>query len=133
MKILNKLFFFIIIVFCILLLKLLNINKEPFFTIPNTISGIVKKGSGEGNPIFDYPTANIDNTVNLPCGIYIANSNYGDCVLLSLTKSIIECHIKKFNGNLYGKKIVLKNIQKLDGKNNRTVNIFNKGCKTQKF
>ena len=99
--------------------------------IPETISGIVIKGSRYGKHFFDYPTANLINSVNLPCGVYTASSNYGDCIVFSL--DMLECHIKNFKGNLYNKKLVLKNIKKIDGNENNykypLINILNKGCK----
>jgi FAD synthase len=135
MKIQNKLFFiFIVIVSIIFLLINTKNNIESMQNkIPETISGIVTKGSGYGKPFFDYPTANIDNHENLGCGLYTATSNYGDCIVFSFDSSRLECHIKNFSGNLYNKKIVLKNIKKLDSRVDNEkypiINIFNNGCK----
>ena len=123
----------IVLILCILLISRLKKQNELKEKIPNTISGIVRSGSGYGKPFFDYPTANIDNHEKLGCGVYTASSNYGDCIVFSFDSSRLECHIKNFNGNLYNKKIVLKNIKKLDSKVDNDkypiINIFNNGCK----
>lgn len=134
MKVHNSLFFICIVIVSIIVLLINTKNNIESMEnkIPETISGIVRKGYRNGKAFFDYPTANIDNHENLSCGVYTATSNYGDCIVLSFDSSVLECHIKNFSGNLYNKKLVLKNIKKLDGNENKYplfINILNKGCK----
>ena len=75
------------------------------------IEEIVQHGQQRGSSYYDWPTANIPNRHLFPCGIYGAESNYGKAVCIILTN--IECHIRKFQGNLYGKKLKLKKLERI--------------------
>ena len=112
-----KLILISILLFLILLILLIK-NKKQTNKLINNTSGKVIYGHQLGKNIFDYPTANIKNNINLPEGIYIANTNYGDGICMVFNKYIIEIHIKNFNKNIYGKIIKLTNIKNLKDSNN---------------
>ena len=80
----------------------------------NVINQTILKGDNICSLIYDYPTANINNTINLPYGIYKATSNYGESLcIVFYTSNIIHCHIKNFNQDIYGKKLSIYNIENI--------------------
>ena len=99
----------LIILLVIIICYLLIYSKKEFI---NKITNNIEKGDGYISRIYGYPTANIENIINLECGTYTANSNYGDCACLVINPKKIECHIKNFKGDLYGKKLKLYNIKR---------------------
>ena len=110
MKVHNSLFFICIVIVSIIVLLINTKNNIESMEnkIPETISGIVRKGYGYGKPFLIIRQPTIDNHENLSCGVYTTTSNYGDCIIFSFDSSVLECHIKNFSGNLYNKKLVLK-------------------------
>jgi len=92
--------------------KIFTIYKPLSYN--NILNQTILKGDNICSYIYDYPTANIINTINLPFGIYQATSNYGDtlCIVFYID-NIIHCHIKNFNKNIYNKKLSLYNIKKI--------------------
>ena len=62
--------------------------------------------------------------------MYTANSNYGDAVCLVLHPDKLECHIKNFDGTIYGKTLQLENIK--EAKDDRLGNLIHLGCQVKK-
>jgi len=110
-------------------------TKDAIWEDGGTIRGIVQKSKGKATPHYDYPTANLFGHHSLPSGIYTANTEYGKAIVISIrhahkeldgAKDVLEVHIKKFSGDLYGKEITLRDIKK---KNDPFAQIFNAGVK----
>ena len=101
---------YIIILFTIFIIIFYFVIYKKDIYIPKKINGKVIIGLQLGKKLFDYPTANISNSINLPKGMYLADSNFGDCICMVFHDDIIECHIKDFNKDIYGKTLKLKNI-----------------------
>lgn len=80
----------------------------------NYIEEIVRRGYQKSR-LFDYPTANIKNSLNLPCGVYQGDTNYNRPVTIySNNSNELECHIHKFNKNIYDKKLTINNIKPIE-------------------
>ena len=102
---------FIIIIYFFLIflyIKMWYQNKEYF---DNNIRGIVLDGEKVASNIYDYPTANISVKHNYNPGVYSADSNFGKCICFIPSKYSLECHIKDFNKDIYGKELVLNNLK----------------------
>lgn len=125
MKNLNS-FLLVIILFLLFLIYCNGFNIYEQFS---NINSRVIHGSKTSSNLYDYPTANIANNINLPCGIYTAESNFGDCICMVLSPFNIECHIKKFNKNIYGKELKLRNIKKIKGEQGDISYLIEKSCK----
>lgn len=94
------------------------------------IKETIERGDQKASTFYDFPTANIKNTIHLPCGMYTANSNYGDAVCLVLHPDTLECHIKNFDENIYGKTLQLANIEQ--AKDDNLAKLINVGCRAKK-
>tara|TARA_B110000003_G_scaffold72616_1_gene74007 strand:+ start:3774 stop:4130 length:357 start_codon:yes stop_codon:yes gene_type:complete len=92
------------------------------------IEEIVERGGQRGSSYYDWPTANIPNQHLFPCGVYGAESNYGQAVCMVLWDYKIECHIRNFKGNLYGKELKLRNLERI--MNDRFAAIINTYCES---
>ena len=97
-------------------------NKAKYYILhdldilvkPNYIEEIVRRGYQKSR-LFDYPTANIKNSLNLPCGVYQGDTNYNRPVTIySNNSNELECHIHKFNKNIYDKKLTINNIKPIE-------------------
>jgi len=87
-----------------------NINEDM-----TNISGTVKRGRGVAKE-YGYKTANISIEEELDCGIYNGVSQYGKTTIMSDGSNDVQCHIHDFNKNIYGEKLNIKNIKKLDNR-----------------
>ncbi len=83
------------------------------------VIGIVQKGSGTGRK-YDFPTANIKwkklpKGVNeeLYWGMTIVDNDLYHVVAWHVSKKLLECHLLRFNGDLYGKELEVVLIKKL--------------------
>lgn len=124
----NKLIIYLIIFIFIILFFF--ISKILYFKndVINTdyiLTGTVIHGFGYANKIFDYPTANLSVNHDLPCGLYTAISNYGECICFITSRDNIEFHIKKFNKDIYNKKVKLTNFIEIHDINSTSVIISN--------
>ena len=89
---------------------------------PYNITAAVKKGNQLGRKL-GYPTANIDyppHTVKLPYGVYKAEVfekpavlNWGVKPTVNGSEEGLEVHISNFDGDLYGKTINVKILDKI--------------------
>lgn len=99
---------------------LLNANK--LLSDSFSLEGKVIKGNQTGRTI-GFPTANIKypkNIVQLPYGVYKVEVFNKNCVMNWGTKptlngkdAILEVHIPKFSGDLYGEKLKIKVLDKM--------------------
>ena len=69
----------------------------------NFIEEVVRRGYQKAR-LFGYPTANIRNSINLPCGVYQGSTNYNkSATIYSNSTDELECHIhegvRDFIGN----------------------------------
>ena len=96
------------------------VSANEFLYLPYFICGKVIEGRRQGRTI-GFPTANIlpgDEKFKLKHGVYKTRvflnekeyksiTNYGEQPTFGQVKTVIETHIKDFNGNLYGKDIII--------------------------
>ena len=76
---------------------------------------MVVKGNGKFREI-DWRTANLESPpphVKQP-GLYGCMSNYGRATMFKHTNGFAEVHIHNFNDDIYGKRLKLRNIRKMD-------------------
>ena len=126
----NSIFLSIVVIFILLYFI---ISHRESFTNKYEINEPIITGANIASSKYDYPTANIANSKNLSCGMYTANSNYGDCICMVLSPSRIECHIKNFNKNIYGKRLKLNNLHKIKDTNDDLASIINLACDKIEF
>ena len=75
----------------------------------------VVKGAGISKKI-DWKTANLSicpDKIN-GNGFYSCTTNYGEGTLLKGPQNMCEVHIHNFDDDIYGKKLKLRNIRKMD-------------------
>ena len=83
------------------------------------VIGIVQKGGGNGSK-YGFPTANI-KWKKLPKGvpeelywaITIVDKNLYHVVAWHVSRKLLECHLIRFNGDLYGRELEIVLIKKL--------------------
>ncbi len=103
--------FYLILGLSILLIIFLKSNVIE--GLVSSIEGKVIKGDGASRKI-DYPTANMFIKHPMECGIFNGKSQYGKTTVFSDGGNFVECHIHNFNKNIYGKKLRVDNIKKIN-------------------
>ncbi len=75
------------------------------------ISGIVVRGDGYGRKL-GYPTANLDKKVDIKAGVYAGDASFDNQTfragILINPDGKTEAHLLNFDGDLYGKTLVLE-------------------------
>ena len=95
------------------LLLVIYIKFNVIENLVSSIEGKVIKGDQTSRKI-DYPTANMYIEKPLECGIFNGKSQYGKTTVISGGNNFVECHIHNFNKNIYGKKLRVDNIKKVN-------------------
>jgi FAD synthase len=103
--------FYLILGFSVLLVIYIKINVIE--SLVSSIEGKVIKGDQTSRKI-DYPTANMNIETPMECGIFNGQSQYGKTTVISGGNNFVECHIHNFNKNIYGKKLRVDNIKKVN-------------------
>ena len=112
---------FLIMLLLIRMLKNRNKKRESFKSRNQLsmheykVTSKIVPGIQKASSVYDYPTANLEDSVNLPNGMYLAKSNFGDCVAFVNNKKM-ECHVKGLKENLYGKTITVSNFDRRNTK-----------------
>jgi FAD synthase len=88
-------------------------NQLPMYEYK--VTSKIIPGIQRASNMYDYPTANLEDAVQLPDGMYFAKTNFGDCIAFVNGKKM-ECHIKGINENLYGKTLTATNFEKRNTK-----------------
>ena len=95
------------------LLLVIYIKFNVIENLVSSIEGKVIKGDQTSRKL-DYPTANMNIKKPLECGIFNGKSQYGKTTIISGGGKFVECHIHNFNKNIYGKKLRVDNIKKIN-------------------
>ena len=95
------------------LLLVIFIQGNVIEGLVSSIEGKVIKGDETSRKI-DYPTANMFIKHTMECGIVNGKSQYGKTTVFSGGGNFVECHIHNFNKNIYGKKLRVDNIKKIN-------------------
>ena len=106
------------LVFGMSLLLIVYINNNTIESLVPSIEGKVIKGDQISRKI-DYPTANMKINTPLECGIFNGQSQYGKTTVISGGGKFVESHIHNFNKNIYGEKLRIDNIEKLNFNNDK--------------
>lgn len=83
------------------------------------ITGTVIRGGGRSKAGWDYPTANIENNSDLSSGLYVGECEVnfqkmtGLVMIYPLNLKIIEIYLKRFDGDIYGKTLIIKSLKRL--------------------
>lgn len=105
---------FTFIIFLILTIYILLNSIYIYEGYKNFIEEVVRRGYQKAR-LFGYPTANIRNSINLPCGVYQGSTNYNkSATIYSNNSDELECHIHEFNKNIYDKKLTINNIRPIE-------------------
>ena len=99
----------------VILLIIFTIVKVNHVNGPWEHSCKVVKGAGISKKI-DWKTANLSicpDKIN-GNGFYSCTTNYGEATLLKGPKNMCEVHIHNFDDDIYGKRLKLRNIKKID-------------------
>lgn len=83
------------------------------------ISGKVVRGNKRGGQL-GFPTANIVLNKKIEKGVYggeveLENKKYSAVIFVGRSGKILEAHLLGFEGDLYGKKITVKILNKIRG------------------
>lgn len=85
--------------------------------VMQSYTGIVERGKGKG-AMLGYPTINIPFSDASISGIYAAqvqvnDANYHVAVFIDTKRQLLEAHLLDFNGDLYGKEVIVTLEKKL--------------------
>ena len=89
------------------------IKRNVIEGLVSYIEGRVIKGDKTSRKI-DYPTANMYIKDPMECGIFNGKSQYGKTTVFSGGDNFVECHIHNFNKNIYGEKLRVDDIKKIN-------------------
>ena len=95
------------------LLLVIFIQGNVIEGLVSSIEGKVIKGDETSRKI-DYPTANMFIKHPMECGIFNGKSQYGKTTVFSSGGNFVECHIHNFNKNIYGEKLRVDDIKKIN-------------------
>lgn len=112
--------FYLVLVISLLLVIYIKINVIE--SLVSSIEGKVIKGAQTSRKL-DYPTANMNIKKPLECGIFNGKSQYGKTTIISGGGKFVECHIHNFNKNIYGKKLRIDNIKKINFDHDKNCNL----------
>lgn len=117
----------------------LDNNKYKMENLPQNIFCTPMKGARIASQM-GFPTINYKTDKSIPCGFYMADTSFGQGVLISFgempkSEQDIEIHYLEFDSNMErnkGNTIEIYNLSPVKESMSTLVNMFNQGCRAWK-
>lgn len=124
---------FVMLVLFFTLVLLVMLAHKAYYAVyegyPSSVHGTRIQGAGLAS-MLGFPTINLDLDQNVPCGIYMGNTSYGDVTLI-ITSTSAECHFIHYNNEIETLDAFdIHDLQKAPSNLGGIIDIYDKGCKS---